>query len=200
MNDRIKPNFRARQDPLSGHDTVITTEHRYIHDGDFFIASNVLKDGNDDLVIPTLGANSEQEFLVVVGEDPLHFLMEIEIDKSRVIVQPHEDVDITADTDNDDEALRLVAPNRVNVKDAGCDIYEMEGTFDDGDKGTDYEMLMPWVMEAEEGVGARTVPVVEIARFEYILKPETKYVWNIENDKSTEITMFEVIFSWYVER
>jgi len=198
MNDRIKDQFRTLRDPRSGYFSVMQTEHRRIHDGDYFMSSNLCKE--DGVGIPTLGGDGEKEFLVDVGDDPIHFRLEIEIDKSQVIIQPFEGVTIEPNTENGDVELPIVAANRTIEKDCSCGIYELDTPHGSADEGDDYAELLPWLIEAEEATPVRKRPVIFASYFEYILRPNTKYAFNFDNKTSTEISTFEVIFSWYVER
>jgi len=198
MEDRIKEHFRTLRDPRSGYYSVMQSEHRRIHDGDYFMSSNLCKE--DGVAIPTLGGNEEKELLVDVGDDPIHFRLEIEIDKSQVIIQPFEGVTVEPNTENGDVELPTIAANRTIEKDSGCKVYDQDTPHGEADEGDDYAELLPWLVEAEEATPARKRPVIFANYFEYILRPNTKYAFSLDNKTSTEITTFEVIFSWYVER
>ena len=168
---------------------VIELEHKRIHEGNGFNANKQLLDGE------TLETDDKLYICVSVGDFPIHLkTRRVQFDKSKVRVKIFEDADF--DDENADE-IPAYAMNRTNVKDAGMKLYNAE--------------LAPELEEAtligenvlqglEEGAGNRLVgsPAADDNTLEYIYKPNSKYVLELENIDDTTIEFMNVYWFWYV--
>lgn len=170
---------------------TIEIEHREIHNGNGFNTNKALIE-ND-----TLATNEKLYVYACVDEFPIHLkTTRVQFDKSKVRIKIYEDVEFDCETG---EEITAYAMNRVNVRDPAVKIYESDVVPDLSNATLIGENRLQGL---EEGSGNKLVgsPAADQNNLEYIYKPNTTYVIELENIDATTIEFLNIYWFWYVAK